>query len=283
MMHIEKNVAASLFKTFSNCKGTKADGIRVRNALAELKMHRELHAIRNGEDRNGNPKFMYAPAPWVWTPSEYERVISTIRSIRTPTGYGSSFMYKFTEDKKITGMKIHDWHNMLHDILPIVICGTLIPQIRKIIYRLSSLFRWMWGKEIKEIEIEEKKQEAIEILCLIEIHLPPIVLDGQFHQIIHLVPEVEYVGPVSFRWMYFLERYMKEIKSWVRQKAHPEGSMAEGYIVSEAMHYLTEYVQRLDKNAPQLWTAEEDISGSSVVLPRRNVSKVIPLPLFHYQ
>jgi hypothetical protein len=71
----------------------------------------------------------------------------------------------------------------------------------------------MYSKEIKEIKIEKKKHEAIEILCLIKIYLPLMNLDSQFHQIIHLVSKIEYARPVSFRQMYILEKYINKTKS----------------------------------------------------------------------
>ena len=273
-MHIEKNVCAALFKTFSNCKGTKADSIGVRNAFKENGMRPDLHPHEDGRDNKGNLKYKYAKAPWIWTTDEYDSVIHTITSTQTPTGYGSSFSSKFS-DRKIVGMKTHDYHNLLHGLLPLAIRGTLTKEIHDIIYRLGSLFKWICSKEIRKIEIMDRKVEAAELLCLMELHLPPSIFDIQFHLIVHLVEEVELAGPVSARWMYFLERYMKTLKGFVRQKARPEGSMSEGYIVSEAMFYITEFVQHLYTKAPRLWESEEDVRLSGIVLPKMKSEQVL--------
>jgi len=112
-----------------------------------------------------------------------------------------------------------------------------------------------------------------EVMCDMERNLPPSFFDFQVHLIWHLVEEVELCGPVSCRWMYFLERYMKDLKSWVRQKARPEGSMAEGYILTEAMHHTTEYTTRLAPNAPQLWRIKEDPRLSEMVLPKSHTMR----------
>jgi hypothetical protein len=64
-----------------------------------------------------------------------------------------------------------------------------------------------------------------------EQHLPPSFFDIMSHLIVHLVKEVELAGPISYKWMYYLKRYMKDLKGWMRQKARPEGSMAKGYIL----------------------------------------------------
>jgi len=52
-------------------------------------------------------------------------------------------------------------------------------------------------------------------------------MDLHFHLLIHLSNEVELVRVVSCCWMFFLERYMKILKGFVRQTKH-EGSMEEG-------------------------------------------------------
>jgi hypothetical protein len=43
------------------------------------------------------------------------------------------------------------------------------------------------------------------------------------HFPIHLVEELFICGPVHMRWMYLFERYIKELKGFVTNKAKPEG------------------------------------------------------------
>jgi hypothetical protein len=103
-----------------------------------------------------------------------------------------------------------------------------------------------------------------------EQHMPPSFFDIQPHQIVHLPGEVALAGPIHYRWMYYLERYMKVMKGWVRQRARPEGSMAEGYVISEGMHYLTEYTTRLSPNALQLWSSKKDPKFFGMILPKNH-------------
>jgi hypothetical protein len=58
--------------------------------------------------------------------------------------------------------------------------------------------------------------------------LPTSFMDLQVHLLIHLPNEVELDGVLSCHWMFFLERYMKKLKGFVRKRAKPEGSMTEG-------------------------------------------------------
>jgi hypothetical protein len=49
-------------------------------------------------------------------------------------------------------------------------------------------------------------------------------------------------GPVATRWMYPVERYMKILKSYVRNTARPKATMAEGYVKEECIGFITEYL-----------------------------------------
>ena len=50
---------------------------------------------------------------------------------------------------------------------------------------------------------------------MFEKELPMSFMDLQVHLLIHIVDEVELVGVVTYRWMFFLERYMKKLKGFV--------------------------------------------------------------------
>ncbi|OAY70057.1 hypothetical protein ACMD2_27223, partial [Ananas comosus] len=47
------------------------------------------------------------------------------------------------------------------------------------------------------------------------------------------VLEAKLGGPIHYRWMYPIERYLVWLKSYVRNRAQPEGSNAEGHIAEE--------------------------------------------------
>jgi hypothetical protein len=46
---------------------------------------------------------------------------------------------------------------------------------------------------------------------------------------IHLVDQIFVIGPTYMHHMYPYERYMIVMKDYVRNCAHPKGSMIEGY------------------------------------------------------
>jgi len=60
---------------------------------------------------------------------------------------------------------------------------------------------------------------------------PPLFFDIMMHFPVHLAEESKIGRPVGYRWMYPMERYLHTAKGYVRNKAYPEGSIAEGYIL----------------------------------------------------
>ena len=43
------------------------------------------------------------------------------------------------------------------------------------------------------------------------------------------------------QWMYPFERYLKKVTDYVRNAAKPEGSIAEGYVIDEAVTFCLRY------------------------------------------
>lgn len=76
--------------------------------------------------------------------------------------------------------------------------------------------------------------------------MPTSFFDSQVLLLVHLVKDITLLGPVPYRWMFFVMRYMKTLKDFVRQKAKPEGSMLEGYLLQEAMEMLHDRIVQFD-------------------------------------
>ena len=72
---------------------------------------------------------------------------------------------------------------------------------------------------------------------MFEKELSSNFMDLHINILIHLIDEVELVEVVSCHWMFFLERYMKTLRGFVRQREKSEGSMAEGHIVYDLFYY----------------------------------------------
>ncbi|KAK5843139.1 hypothetical protein PVK06_005581 [Gossypium arboreum] len=66
------------------------------------------------------------------------------------------------------------------------------------------------------------------------------------HLVIHLPHEAILGGPVFYRWMYPIERFLSKLKSYCRNKSYPEGSIAEGYLAEECMTFCSRYLEDVE-------------------------------------
>ena len=86
-------------------------------------------------------------------------------------------------------------------------------------------------KEIDPQTIVRAREDAIQTVCLLEKYFPTSILTNQVHLLVHVMDEVAIARTIQSRWMFSLERFMKTLKGFVGQRAHPKGSMAEGWLV----------------------------------------------------
>ena len=62
--------------------------------------------------------------------------------------------------------------------------------------------------------------------------------------------------------MYPFERYIGTLKQYVRNRARPEGSIAEGYVVNEALTFCSMYLHDIETahNRPEHHQGGKDTS-----------------------
>ncbi|KAL0405947.1 UNVERIFIED_CONTAM: hypothetical protein Slati_3908600 [Sesamum latifolium] len=80
------------------------------------------------------------------------------------------------------------------------------------------------------------------------------------HLPVHLVDEALKGGPIQFRWMYPIERYLLTLKRYVRNHSYPEGSIARGYLKDECMNFCSRYlsdVETKENRTPRNYDGDE--------------------------
>ncbi|CAN6691601.1 unnamed protein product [Malus baccata var. baccata] len=63
------------------------------------------------------------------------------------------------------------------------------------------------------------------------------------HLLVHLADEATLAGPVQYRWMYPIERYLQTLKRFVRNNGRPKGSIVEAYLVDECLSFYSMYLR----------------------------------------
>ncbi|CAM8925426.1 unnamed protein product [Rhodiola kirilowii] len=199
VMHVEKNICDNLIGTLLNILRKTKDGLKARLDMLDMNICTKLAPQTEG-------KRTYLP-PSCTTLSKNEKTIlcGCLKGVKVPYGYSSNIASLVSlKDLRLNGLKSHDYHVLIQQLLPIAIRGVLSPKVRDV--------------------------------------FSPSFFDVMVHLTVHLVREIRILGPVHMRWMYPFERYMKILKSYVRNRHRPEGCIVEGYITEEAVEFCTNFL-----------------------------------------
>ncbi|XP_052299096.1 uncharacterized protein LOC102608724 isoform X2 [Citrus sinensis] len=241
VMHIEKNVCESIYGTLLNIPGKAKDGLNSRLDLVDFNIRKELEPVVEGNHT-------YLPtACYSLTRVEKVMFCETLFNLKVPEGYYSNFKNLVSmSDLKLIGLKSHDCHALMQQLLPLAIRGMLPKPVRYAITRLCFFFNDLCSKVVDVEKLNQIQKDLVVTINLFEMYFLPEFFDIMVHLTVHLVREVRLCGPVYLRWMYPFERFLKYLKGYVRNKNRPEGCIAECYIVEEAIEFCTEYLPNVD-------------------------------------
>ncbi|XP_068329751.1 uncharacterized protein [Pyrus communis] len=241
VMHIEKNVTESLVATLLGIVGKSKDNLNARLDLELMGMKPELHR----KFVNGKPKM--PPGVYTMKPLEKELFCKVLASIQVPDNYSSNISrLVHTKEKIIRGLKSHDWHVLMQQFLPIAIRKCLPTATAQILLELSAFFRHLCTKKGSVECFRKLTPKIVMILCQLERILPPAFFVVSLHLTIHLAEEAALAGPVHYRWMYPIERFLLTLKKYVRNKNRPEGSMTQGYLAEECLSFCAMYFEGVE-------------------------------------
>ncbi|VVA31182.1 PREDICTED: transposon, partial [Prunus dulcis] len=264
VMHIEKNVCDSIIGTLLEIPGKNKDGIAARLDLLNMGVKTDLQP-KYGERRTRLP-----PGPWNLSRAEKRAVCNSFYGMKVPEGYYS----------RLLGLKSHDCHTLMQQLLPVAIRSVLEKPARYAITRLCFFFNAICAKTVDVSKLDKLEEDVVVTLCLLEKYFPPSFFDIMVHLVVHLVREVRLCGPVYFRWMYPFERYMKVLKGYVQNRTRPEGCIAERYIAEEAVEFCTEHlsdVSTVGVPSSQKMGVSKPLSGCTAHLyVLENTEEVLP-------
>ncbi|XP_042944188.1 uncharacterized protein LOC122278155 [Carya illinoinensis] len=264
VMHIEKNITENILFTLMNTPGKTKDNINSRRDLEILGYRKELH-LRHEGDHVTMPHALYALHG-----DERHKFCEWLSEIKFPDGFSSNISNCVSlRDCKIGGLKSHDYHVFLQRLLPIAAGGFLRSDIVLALTKLNTFFKELCVRTLDVNRLSQLQTDIVTILCKLEMIFPPSFFDVMVHLAIHLSREAILGGPIQYRWMYSFERYLRKFKLYVKNKARPEGSIAEAYIHSECLTFCSIYLNdvetkfnRADRNVDA--DEEETIDGFKI-------------------
>lgn len=241
-MHIEKNVGESLAGTLLGQEGKTKDNINSRFDMEAMGIQPKLHATQTNDG-----KYKFHNAPYTLHGPKRKTFCEFLTRIKVPDGYSAKVShYVDASNGKISGMKCHDYHVFLHRYLPLSIRGMLPTDICRPIIELCNYFREICSK-VLDIEILKKIDSTIAVtLCSLEKIFPPSMFDVMMHLPVHLAQQAIAGGPVQYRWMYPIERFLRRLKSFVKNKARPEGAIAEAVLLQECVTLCSMYLHGVE-------------------------------------
>ncbi|KAF5472304.1 hypothetical protein F2P56_009033 [Juglans regia] len=240
-MHIEKNICDNVLGTLLNIEGKTKDSANARRDLANLGLRKELHLQHNGD------RISMSLACYMLNLHERRKFCAWLSEVKFKDGFASNIARCVNvSDKKISGMKSHDCYIFMQALLPVVIGVFLRPDVCQALIELSGFFKELCSRTLNLLVLHQLQANIPIILCKLEMIFPPAFFDIMVHLAIHFPEEALLAGPVQYRWMYPFERYLGKFKRYVRNKARPEGSIAEAYIHLECLTFCSMYLHDIE-------------------------------------
>jgi hypothetical protein len=114
--------------------------------------------------------------------------------------------------------------------------------------------------------MEKLEKEISVLICKLEKIFPPGWFNPMQYLLVHLQYEGKLGGPQQYRWMYHIERALKNVRTMVCNKARVEGCIAEEFKLKEISYFTSVYfIEHHNVNAPTMrYHVDEDITYSDL-------------------
>ena len=181
VMHITKNITESLFGTLLNMPEKTKDGPKARDDLKLLGIKKDLwYPDSEGDDddddktkeetqghrkRSKKNEVMLRAACFTLSEEELHQLFMCLLGEKFPHGYaGKIRRYLDLAKKRFSGMKSHDCHVLIKQILPVVIRGIMDEHVCETLTGLCNFFDVVSRKSIGVKQLEMLQEEIVVIL-----------------------------------------------------------------------------------------------------------------------
>jgi len=185
----------NIIGTLLDMKEKTKDNHATRLDLRKLGLRKTLHPFTNERGKT----YLLAACH---TMSNEDKInfFKMIKDVRVPDGYASNVSRCMNlQARTIVGMKSHDNHILMQQLLSIALRGSLEKKVVKPLIELSAFFRSICSKTLTEEDLARHEVEIPIILCKLEKIFPPGFFTIMVHVVIHLVRECRLGGPVHYR------------------------------------------------------------------------------------
>ncbi|KAK1669200.1 hypothetical protein QYE76_057359 [Lolium multiflorum] len=244
------------------------DNAKARMDMKRMKIREHLH-IDETQEKPDLPEAVY-----YMESSKKKMFCGLVKNVRFPDNHASSMYNKVRlEENKFVGLKTHDCHILFEEILPLAVMKTLPEEVALPLVKLAKCFKVITSKIVSNKEIAIVEEQLPEISCQLEKIFPPTFFDIMEHLVIHLPAEVRLAGPVQFRNMWSTEMFIGNMKNWVHNRSHPEGSIADSYLFDECLTFCSRYVDDCNTKFNKAPRHDDNMTSSA----NKNCSKYLKI------
>nr|GEV52098.1 hypothetical protein [Tanacetum cinerariifolium] len=191
------------------------------------------------------------PACYTMSSAKKSNFLHVLKSLKVPDGYSSNISRGVSmKDRRLINLKSHDGHILMQDILPIALRVSMLLQAQsrvvKVVYDICLFFERLCAKVLDLDKLDKMDSEIALTLCEMKKLFPPSFFIIMVHLTIHLISKANLGGLIHYRWMYPIKRYLTRLKSYVRNRVQPEGSIAEAYIKDECLTFCSRYFEGVE-------------------------------------
>uniref|UniRef100_A0A803MT56 DUF4218 domain-containing protein n=1 Tax=Chenopodium quinoa TaxID=63459 RepID=A0A803MT56_CHEQI len=176
-------------------KGKNKDSLNARLDLDSMKMHSQLRATYLGDK-----KWKIPPASYNLTLNERRKIVTFLSKLAFPDAYASNISRCTSlQDGKIMGMKTHDYHVFMQDLLTPAFKGVIDEKVLEPFRELSLFFKQLCSKTLKVSDLKQMESNIAVTLFKLERIFVPAFFGVMIHHPMHLATEARMAGPVHCR------------------------------------------------------------------------------------
>jgi hypothetical protein len=174
----------------------------LQHNLQEMGLRLKLHPFTAANGKT------YIPAAChTMSREDKENFLKVLRNVRVPNGYASNISRCVQlKDRTISGLKSHDSHILMQQLLPIALHKSLPDKVVRPLVEISAFFRGICSTKLSQEDMDRLQGDVCITLCKLEQVFPPGFFTSMVHLVVHLVRECRLGEPVQYKWMYPAER-----------------------------------------------------------------------------
>jgi hypothetical protein len=124
-------------------------------------------------------KGMKLPTSCITLSKNEKEFCGFLKNVKVPSGYSTnvSRLISLTELKIAPGVKSHDYHVLLMQMIAVGIQNILLVNDRETIMNFCFFFNAIGQKVLSEEALESLEKRHYETLCFLEMYFPPAFFD----------------------------------------------------------------------------------------------------------